>query len=708
MDFLKNLLSTLPFGKSSQKAEYFFALNIGPKNLQACVWLIEGKNLQVLNASESSYGGEQEIIKVADQLLDKVLLSLEVEPEKILFGVQTSWLMDDDLKPPFLKTLQELSKYLDLKPLAYVATSHAIANFLEQKEGAPTTGILVDIEKEDLEVTVIRAGKLDGTKLMQRSENPGQDIEKALLAFTDVEVLPSRVLLYGGKGLDFGKLKDTLLAFPWMSRLSFLHFPKIEILEGWTSVNAIALAGASELVGDVNLIEGSGEISRTSARVVPISEVDEAVKPEQEIVSESKDFGFIEGDINEIKEELKESNELETSNIRVVEKTEGVQEPVKMEQGSSAGNWLPRLGGVSIIIVLLLAAVLLLPQASITIFVEPQILEKDAQVTADPAAKTVDENKKIIPGEIVTIEVNGSDKISASGKKAVGDLAKGTVKVINNSTSAQVVSQGTVISSNSLKFTLDKAVNVASTSAIADSKSTASVNVTAVAVGPDSNLPSGSQFTLTSNSQVAIVSEGNFSGGTSKLVTVVTDEDQKKLLATLASNLRKQAKDQLQGKLKDKKILEEALSEEIIKKTYSKGIGNQASEFSLNVTIRYKGTAYSESALKSIVSKALGSQIPQGFELNLAETETSADISKLEKDGKLIFLARFKAKLSPKIDINTLKGKIRAKTPTAAIEILKKQPHIVGADIKLTPSLPAQISLLPLLNRNIKLELKLQ
>lgn len=720
MDFFKNLLGQLPFGKPSQKPEYFFALNIGPKNLQAAVWLIEGKNLQVLNSVEGSYGSEQEIINITDRLLDQALLDMSIEPEKILFGVPDNWLLDEDLKPAYLKILQELSKSLDLKPLAYVATSHALAHFLEKKEGAPTTGILVGIEKEALEVTVVRAGKVDGTKVIERGQNLGQDIEKALLTFTDVEVLPSRVLLFGGKDLDLAKQKETLLGFTWMSRLSFLHFPKIEILEGGVVVNAVALAGASELIGDVDLIKGSAEVSKSSSRVIPIREAVEDIKPEKEITPESKDFGFIEGDINreEPEKQMIKSDKSE-GEIGVAEEADNLvpavaaSQPPEQEFKPTQQSLLGRISVIKnkkfiipvLVFIIILAAVLFLPKAAVTIFVEPQILEKDAQVTADPAAKTVDEDKKIIPGEIVTTEVNGSDKASSSGKKEVGDPAKGTVKIINNSDSSQTLSQGTTISSNGLKFTLDSTVNIASTSATSDSKSTATGSVTASSVGPDSNLSSGSQFT-SSNSQVAIVSEGNFSGGTSKTVTVVTDEDQKKLLASLASSLRKQAKDQIQGKLQGKKILEEALSEEITKKTYSKAIGDQASEFSLNLNIKYKGTAYSEDALKSIVSKALSSQIPKDFELNLAETETLADVSKLEKDGKLIFLARFKAKLSPKLDLNKLKGEVRGRPASQVSKILKAQPNIIDSEVKLSPPLPQQIAPVPLLDSNIKIEVK--
>jgi len=197
-------------------------------------------------------------------------------------------------------------------------------------------------------------------------------------------------------------------------------------------------------------------------------------------------------------------------------------------------------------------------------------------------------------------------------------------------------------------------------------------------------------------------------------VTVVTTVDQEQLLAKLSANLRQQAKDKLQEELskteggEDKRVLEEALTEEITKKTYNKEVNDQVTEFNLNLTVKYKGTAYSEEDLRAIVSQLVSTNVPEGFELNLAETETQADVSRAEKDGRLIFLARFKAKLIPKIDTNQLKKQIKGKTPVEAANILKGNGDILGSDIKLSPPLPLFLQRLPVWERNIKVEVGLK
>lgn len=717
MSFLDAITAKLPFLSKSEGREYFFALNVGVETISACLWTIEGKNLKVINPVSLPFSSPDELIELTDRLLDKAVGGLPYEPEKILFGVPDSWLLDDNLKDPYVKLLRDLIKTLGLSPVAYVATSLALSHFLEIQEGAPTTAILVGVFDQHIVVTTLRAGKSDGTKLVKRGDSLGEDIEKATLSFTEVEVLPSRILLYGQGKESLEKIRSDLLSFPWMNKLSFLHLPKIEILEEGCEVKATALAGAVEMEPNVKYSPSMVEMENTSPLRAEQILIEEETPPKKDQGGEK--MGFVAGDITQVQKE-EETLPVPQRKMEMEE-----EEPVAEERAAEKRFNLPlldkfsqiKLGGYTkflpiAAIVVLVLAYLILSQASVKIFVEPKILEKDTQVTADPAAKKVDEDKKIIPGQIVETEVSGKESGQATGKKQVGDPAKGTAVIYNKTYEAKTFTKGTTLtSSTGLKFSLDSTVNVASQSAVEGGitfgKATASV--TALGVGADGNLPSDTEFTVAGfvASQVSAKAEGNFSGGTSREVTVVTDADQKKLLASLAAGLRRQAQEKLQSSLKDKKILEEALSEEIIKKSYSKNINDQAAEFSLNLTIKFKGTAYLEQDLKLIVSKILG-ELPADFELNLAETETQADVSKLEKDGKLIFLARFRAKLIPKLDQDKIRKSLRGQTPQKAAEILRSYENVLGSEIKITPSLLSPLARLPLLARNIKLEVTLK
>lgn len=742
MDFLSRITALMPFAKKKEAIEYFFALNIAQEKLTCALWSIANNQLKILETASDTYASLDDLTKLTDKLLDETLGIKELEPQKILFGVPSAWLADENLKSEKLKVLRELVKELELVPMAYVESSHALVHFLEKTEGIPPTAILVGFETRHLTVTVVRAGKIDGVRVVLRGENSGTDIEKALLTVTSVETLPSKMLIYGS---DTGQLKNQLLSFPWMSKLSFLHFPKIDKLPEDIEIKSISFAGASEIDSNVSYAEApirSASVQSTQSTLITKDSEDAAAEDRQPESPEGENLGFMVGDISAKEREVAEdaeTTEEETDSLKEHEaiteefaipqetrliETEDFEHELPAPAGSNSTpadlvkpapkKFLPGKFKHTVILALIIGAVLLalsayllLPKAEVKIFVEPKILEKDTTVTADPNQKTVNEEGKIIPGQIIETDVSGSAKDTASGKRQIGDPAKGTIVIINNTDKGQSFSTGTVLTGpGGLKFKLDKTASVSATAADADSKSTVTVTVTAIDLGADGNLPSKTNLTIGSfsASQFVARAEGNFSGGTSKEATVVSSEDQQRLLAKLSSDLRGQAQQKLQEQFNNKKVLQEALSENITKKSYNKNLNDQATEFSLNLTIKYKGTAFEDKDLKSIVSKLVTTQVPEGFQLNLEDTETQAEVSKLEKDGKLIFLAKFKAKLLPKIDTDKIKNQIKGKSLSEAANAIKSMDNILGSEIKISPKLPPVLQRLPVLGKNIKIE----
>lgn len=743
MSFLDKL-PKLPFGSPNKSNfEYYFGLNIEPDQVVGSVWGIEGEKMKIVNTAKAPYksldsspdGTGEGITEAANFALDQALADFEPEPAKILFGVPDDWLLDEDLKPEYLKVLKHITRELDVVPMAYVSTTHAICHLLQKQQGVPVTAVLVNIS-DPLTVSVVKAGKILGSKSLKRSANLPEDIEKALISFTDIEVLPSKILIYGRE--DLNKYKQELLSFAWMAQLPFLHLPKIEELEADMAIKSVSFAGGSELNGNVTLISDSlSKADKPHTIAKSFDDPHENVSKERK---ELEDLGFVAGDIEERKKEnvMIEDEDLSgglgvdvygdnfptgREDHAITEHHAGSREGFKDKIISPLANFsfpLPSFGaGIFgsktlilpvVIIVLLIGAFLFFQKATVEVFVDLKTLEKEATVTADPNVKQVDEANKVIPGSIVSTDISGSGKGTATGKKQVGDPAKGAVVLYNKTSSPKTFSSGTVlIGPGSMTFTLDSSVNVASQSAveggISFGKTTA--NVTAGTIGPDGNLAAGKELTIKGQDSGSFSAKVDtaLSGGISKDVTVVTADDQKRLLAQVSSDLREKAKNEIQGKLTgDSKIISEGLVEKISKQSYSKSVGDQASEFSLNLSANYKGTAYSDADLKLIVSKLVEINVPEGYSLDLTKTETQADVSKVEKDGKLIFAAKFKAKLMPKIDHEKVKKDIAGKTPGEAASILKNIENVIGSNIVTKPSLPGPLQRLPFIAKNITLE----
>lgn len=773
MNFLDKLAAQLPFNKKAEKTEYFFALNIDPSQVTSTVWAAFGNEVNILGQATVSFGDQEDLLDKSLQAIDKSLGALEIEPEKVLFGVPDSWSSEDNLKEPYLKLLRRILKECDLTPMAFVTTTNALSFMLQKDEGIPPTVILLGFG-DSVQATLIRAGKVTDTRTVPRSDHLSDDIEKTFQEFTDMEVLPAKILIYSQKeGEKLEKIQGELMSYPWMNKFSFLHFPKIEILDEDATSRAIIYSATAELYPEIDLKHHFTKNTPTKTPTISTKHLN-LEQSEDNITKGKADLGFVRGDIKEQinQKESEEVEELERKEEEVPVKgrklsrlrpgeTAVEEEDLESDALVAAENnfalddlaeeryseetlsltkkdqlasslrghlpfKLPKISGswgklliLPAMVVAVLLAYLFLVRATVTIFVEPRILEKETEVVADPKQTSVDEEKKIIPAGTIETNVNGSGKGVATGSKQIGDPAKGKVTVYNMTSNLVSLSSGTVLTSTGgLKFTLDSSVKIASQSStlvgdgitIKWGKSDP-VGVTASVIGPDSNLPASSGDNTTyllvsgyQKSQVAAAISESLSGGTSKTVTVVTSDDQKKLQAQVLDDLRQKGMDDLKGKLTgDQKIVAEALSIVDGKYNFSKQVGDNASEFSLNASVRFRGTTYVDGDLRTIVSKLVVTDVPVGFQMNLQDSETQADVAKVDKDGKLTFRAKFRAKLLPKFNTDEIKQDIRGKGMVEVADKLKGLENVLGSEIKLNPSFPDNFARMPLLEKNINI-----
>lgn len=729
MSIFDNFSKFLPSTNKKIQAEYYFGLNIKQGLVEGSVWGIEGGKVRIVSAAKRKFHAPENLsenphslIEAANIALDEALADFQPEPEKILFGVPDFWLADEDLKPKYSKVLKQLVKELDVVPLAYVASTHAICHFLQRQEGVPATAILAEMG-DPLSIAVVKAGKILGTKNIPRGDNLPKDIEKALLSFADIEVLPAKIFIFGSGNL--AHYKEEMVSFNWMGQLPFLHLPKIEELEQDIGIKSLSFAGASEINPHVHLDHQSVPIENKSS----VHHETRTENLHSEPLHREYETAFIEGDIEQI-----ENSPRNRHSQSAIMPSDAYHRDVQPKMGGniidkfSVGSIIPggipnpvkilsRLGFTLIIPIFILLAIagayVFLPKATVMVFVDPKVLEKETQIVADPKITVMDEANKRIAGNIVETTVNGTNKAAATGKKQIGDPAKGKVLVANPNTVPITISKGSILVKDGKKYTTDSSVTVpgATTDPFSGTSfKSVSVDITAVEIGPDSNISTaGTKLDLSTglaSGSANFKTDSEVSGGVSRDVTVVTSDDQKKLLASLTAELKKKAQEEVQGKLTgDMKILEETFVEKVLKQSFSKNPGDQASEFSLTLNLNLKGTAYSDADLKTIVGKLVETNVPEGYDLDLSRTETQATVSKVEKDGKIVFTAKFKAKLMPRLDLNKIRSEITFKSPGRVEKILKSYESVIGADIKVTPQLPDPLLRLPILSKNITLEI---
>jgi len=668
----------LPFLKKSEKGptrEYFFALEIDPGLVKSAVWSVANDKPQVLAVSSNQPWddkSESSLISAADAALSDATSHLDptgkVDIHKVIFGLPAGWVGADKISSSQLHLLKALSEKLDLIPVGFVVTPEAATKHLQSTEGVPPTAILIGFWPHCLEITLVRLGKIDGTHLVQKSPHLADDVVEGLSRFSDIDMLPSRMLLYDS-GIDLEEVKQLLLAHPWQApqkHLPFLHFPKVEILPADFTIRAIALSGGSEVVrveepapsaADLGFIQDADIATQSPPPPVPAPEPEPEPEPVPVVVPPKPKF------------QLPQINFSAVAAISVL-------------------AFLAIIGGLTV-------AYWYLPKAEVILFVTPKNLEHQFELVA---------GGKDLPAEGLEVPVSADKSIPATGSKLVGDKATGPI-TIYNATGAHFIKSGTILTSPSgLKFVLLEDVDVATGSA--DNATTKPANVTAAQIGAEYNLSADTRFKVgILDSSTVAKNTTAISGGTSRQAKVVAKEDVAKLRSELTDTLKNQAKDELSQKVSSEdQLIAESINLKSLSESFDYKIDEEADNVSLKLSATARGLVVSKSGLQSIIDVQVNPQIPNGYVFDTDVTQSMA-VKKADKNTAT-FQVRVAARLVPQMDTAKIAGDIAGKYPDRAKEYLQSLPAVSQIDILISPKLPTFLATLPRLPRRITVSVR--
>lgn len=707
--------------RRGENPKYFLALILGESKIWAVVFEELAGKVEILGTScESLSTGinqvtQEELLEVSDRAIAQAEENLppNISTSQTILGLESEWIEEGRIKKEYLAILRKLKEELGLEFLGFLVTTEAVCHLLQKEEGVPPTSILVSKDENSLTIVLVRAGRIEKQiKQNLNDQSSAQVLDQALRTFKDLEILPSRITLFSQDNPE--ELKQELLSFPWTKTLPFLHFPKVEILEEDFVRRAVVSGFATQMGVEF-------ELPKEAIEKEEIKETEET-KGTEETKVEEEVFGFVqEEDVLEKPQppskprtplpNLKLPKVSLKFNLHFLNKIPGfnfAQFGKKIsfpERGKLYFIILPILA-----IVFLFAGYLFLPQATISLFVAPKTLELEKEAVFDPTLTQSDLSKNKI--KTTTIEIETSDNLDGlvTGKKEVGEKAKGEVTVYNSSAQLVTLSAGTVISGpNNLKFTLDEKATLASASGDIFSGTTPSksnVKVTASQIGSESNFPSGTVFNFAALANVAARNENPFSGGNKKEVKVVSRQDQDNLAKTLLDKLSQKAKEDLlkMGSEKNEKIIETTLSQEILEKKFSRQINEEADKLSLSLKVKFKVLSFNSGEVQNLFQEQINQSVPQNFVLKQGSVLIS--FGKIKTVNKTISGQIFiKATLLPSINEKALKNKIRGKTIKEALATISAVPNLTDYKIKITPSFPLLPKKLPLRSGSIKIEI---
>jgi septum formation topological specificity factor MinE len=409
-------------------------------------------------------------------------------------------------------------------------------------------------------------------------------------------------------------------------------------------------------------------------------------------------------------------------------KKEPIPEPMKVEQlpqekafsavQASTGSRWSKFFIIFIILAFLtagLVAYLALPTTEITIYPKREKVTFDLSVVGSKNISQIDASLNKIPLQEVEVKKTKSREFPATGEKEINEKARGMITIYNEySSSPQTLVATTRFESTEGKiFRIPKSVTVPGAK-IEEGKiipSTIKVEVVADQPGEDYNI-GPSNFTIPGFKGTPKFagfygkSDDSMSGGYVGKVKIVLAKDLEEAESTLVNELKDEVKRALKEQIPtDLQIIENGLKEEVTKISSDVKAGEQAEQFTLEVSATMRALLFKEEDLKNLVDLNLISQISEDKE-PLSQTQKISWVDPVidwSKGGVSLSL-EVEEDIVWKIDIQALKAELADLNEVEVRKYLANQPEIERAKVSFWPFWVKKI---PSQEKKIKINIEL-
>ena len=298
---------------------------------------------------------------------------------------------------------------------------------------------------------------------------------------------------------------------------------------------------------------------------------------------------------------------------------------------------------------------------------------------------TLDVGQAVLPAIVKQEKKVASVDFVPTGKKDVGERAKGTVKFTTNSISAlgTIAAGTTLATTGGVKFTTDTAVVLTLANALSGVTST----VTAAASGTSSNEASGSVSGAPAG--VVTVFVGSTSGGTDKTVTVVTAEDVSKATEQLKTQDSNSVRDELAKQFdSDVIVIKEAYVVDSGTPTSAPGVDQEATSAKLTMETTYTLIGIKRADLKKVYDNYLEAQLKGDESQEVFKSgDESTQFSSFQKlaDGSYTIRATASAQIGPRIDSDKIASDSRGKMVGEVRQAVQSIQGVEKVDVELSP-----------------------
>ena len=321
-------------------------------------------------------------------------------------------------------------------------------------------------------------------------------------------------------------------------------------------------------------------------------------------------------------------------------------------------------------------------------------------------------SKKIVTDSlqfyVSTSSANFTDSKATTGKRDIGEEAKGEVIISNFDDKEKVFARGTILETGGIQFSLDNDIKVASSSLTADgsAKLPGKNNgaVTAVNIGPEGNISKGARFKIDDLSQSVYfaLNDNTFSGGTRKQIQTVSKKDTQDLETNIMNKAKKAPSSTVDTSRLDEEKITQLSKMELRDKKLSKEVGGEAANVTLQATVDTSYFYIKKSELLNYLYSRILPDVKQDFVLDKNKIHYSIDDAE-KKNSNVTLHISVNAKAIKQVSKEEILKKVVGKNKSSIENLLKQQFQAEGFELSIKEPLPLLDSLLPFITSNINI-----
>ena len=350
------------------------------------------------------------------------------------------------------------------------------------------------------------------------------------------------------------------------------------------------------------------------------------------------------------------------------------------------------IAGVIALLMLLYFAVFVWPKATVTLSVEQQEIPLNIDITASPT-KEDNVSEKVFKLDTKTIDKAETKSGEATGKKDLGEKATGEVTFsipCSDVTSfPTTIPSGTGVSTGGLTFITQKSVSLNNPPLPgSDCKFSGRAGVIAQNAGGEYNINKGRTFSVAGFSSVSGSNKEGFSGGSSKVITIVSQEDCTALTDQLnAASNSDELKKQLMTDFEQAGLTAsiDTYKVDTVSSSCEPAVGQEANSVSAKATYRYTMSGVNADSLNELITQEALEKAGQGQTI----ADTGIKTAVINVNGRsgttLDMTVNTTAIAGVKQDEAAIKSLIAGKNARQTADALKQIPGVKDVKVDYSP-----------------------